>query len=95
MALVRRNPAFADPRQVEASLAEWTRMMTILEDRLAGTRAHVGGPDFTLADIPIGLSVNRWFMTPTKGPALAAVTQYYDRLNERPGFRKHGRNGTA
>jgi glutathione S-transferase len=51
-----------------------------------------------LADIAIGLSVNRWFATPLDDalrPALPAVAAYYDRLAERPGYRAHGRNGTA
>jgi glutathione S-transferase len=92
-AIVRRNPAFGDVRQVEASTADWTRMMAILEARFAITGAYVAGAAFTLADIPIGLSVNRWFMTPMEKPAFVAVAAYYERLSARPAFRKHGRNG--
>ncbi len=47
----------------------------------------------TLANIPIGLSVNRWFMTPMQRPSFPAVEAYYERLSERPAFMKHGRNG--
>ena len=50
-------------------------------------------PAFTLADIPIGLSVNRWFMTPMQRPSFPAVVAYYERLSARPAFMKHGRNG--
>ena len=39
-------------------------MVAILDSQLARTGGHVVGASFTLADIPIGLSVNRWFMTP-------------------------------
>jgi glutathione S-transferase len=92
-AIVRRNPAFGDARQVEASTANWTRMMGILEGRFATTGAYVAGTAFTLADIPIGLSVNRWFMTPMERPTFAAVAAYYERLSARPAFLKHGRNG--
>ena len=92
-AIVRRNPAFSDARQVEASTADWTRMMAILEARFAVTGAYVAGEAFTLADIPIGLSVNRWFMTPLQRPAFAAVAAYYERLSARSAFLKHGRNG--
>jgi glutathione S-transferase len=49
---------------------------------------------FTLADIVLGLSVHRWFMTPMERPELPAVAAYYDRLATRPGYRLHGRNGT-
>jgi glutathione S-transferase len=92
-AIVRRNPAFGDARQVEASMVDWTRMMAILEARFALTAAYVAGAAFSLADIPIGLSVNRWFMTPIERPAFAAVAAYYERLSARPAFLKHGRNG--
>jgi glutathione S-transferase len=92
-AIVRRNPAFGDVRQVEASTVDWARMMSILDDHVAITGAYVAGATFTLADIPIGLSVNRWFMTPLQRPAFAAVAAYYERLSARPAFLKHGRNG--
>lgn len=92
-AIVRRNPDYDDPRQIEASKKEWTRMVGIVEAQLATTGAYIAGDRFTLADIPIGLSVNRWFMTAMERPAFPAVAAYYDRLSERPAFLKHGRNG--
>ena len=92
-AIVRRNPAFHDRREIEASTKQWTRMVHILDRQLMRTGAYVAGAAFTLADIPIGLSVNRWFMTPMERPPLPAVSAYYERLSERPAFLKHGRNG--
>ena len=68
-------------------------MLGILNARLTETKAYVAGPSFTLADIPIGLSVNRWFLTPMQRPLFPAVDAYYERLSERPAFMKHGRNG--
>ena len=68
-------------------------MVGIVEAQLATTGAYIAGDRFTLADIPIGLSVNRWFMTVMERPAFPAVAAYYDRLSERPAFLKHGRNG--
>ena len=82
----------------QASSRDWAHFMGILEQRLRETGAYVTGEAFTLADIAIGLSVNRWFATPLDGalrPELPAVAAYYDRLAERPGYRAHGRNGTA
>lgn len=95
MALVRRDPAFDDPRQIAASTTNWNRMMSILDARLVATQAFVAGANFTLADIPIGLSVNRWLMTPLVRPSLPTVNAYYERLSARPAFLKHGRNGIA
>jgi len=65
----------------------------MLDEQLARTGAFVAGPTFTLADIVIGLSVNRWFETPIERPALDHVQAYYDRLTQRAPFRLHERNG--
>lgn len=94
-AIVRRNAAFNDPRDIDTSKKQWARMIEILDGQLARTGGHVAGAAFTLADIPIGLSVNRWFMTPFERPAFADVEAYYERLSARPAFIKHGRNGIA
>ncbi|MFN4017832.1 MAG: glutathione S-transferase family protein [Reyranella sp.] len=91
-ALVRRNPAFDDTRQIEASKADWARMVGIL-DAVLSNQSHVAGDAFTLADIPIGLGVNRWFMAPMDKTSFPAVAAYYDRLSRRPAFFTHGRNG--
>jgi len=93
MGLVRRDPAYDEPTRIDAGVRAWNAAMGILEQRLAATGAYAAGDGFTLADIVLGLSVNRWFMTPMPRPAYPAVAAYYDRLGERPGFREHGRNG--
>jgi len=94
MGLVRRHPAFRDPARIAAGTAGWNANMAILDRRLAATGAFTAGDAFTLADVVLGLSVNRWAMTPlAERPDLPAVAAYYDRLTERPGFREHGRNG--
>ena len=94
-AIVRCNPAFNDKSEIDASKKAWMKMLAILDAQLARTGAYVAGERFTLADIPVGLSVNRWFMTPLERPAFAAVAAYYERLSGRPAFLKHGRNGIA
>jgi len=92
-AIVRKNPSFHDAREIEASKKQWTRMVAILDGQLARTGGHVAGAAFSLADIPVGLSVNRWFMTPLERPAFVHVEAYYERLSGRPSFLRHGRNG--
>lgn len=93
MALVRQSAAHSDPAAIAAGVEGWNRHMGIVEAQLSRTGAYMAGETFTLADIVIGLSVNRWFMTPMRRPALPAVEAYYERLNERAGYRMHGRNG--
>ncbi|RZT10103.1 glutathione S-transferase [Duganella sp. CF402] len=93
MALIRHSPAHADPAAIAASAAEWNRLMTLLDAQLAGTGAYVCGDEFTLADIVLGLSHNRWQSTPIERPALPALQAWADRLGARPAYRQHGANG--
>ena len=94
MALVRRSPAHQDAAAIEASCAKWSTNLAILDRQLDASGAYVAGPVFTLADIPVGLSVQRWFSTPLARPEYAAVSAYYERLSQRAGYLLHGRNGT-
>lgn len=94
MGLVRNSPEHTDIAAIRASAENWNRRMAILEMQLSKTGTFMTGSTFTLADIVIGLSINRWFMTPIDHPVFPAVAEFYERLSERPGFRLHGRNGT-
>jgi len=94
MSLVRHSAAHQDSQAIAASNVAWNHHMTILEHQLDKTGAYAAGAAFTLADIVLGVSVNRWFMTPIERPDLPNVKAYYDRLATRPGFLQHGRNGT-
>ncbi len=89
-ALVRQSPVHTDPASIARSIAQWTRTMTILDNQLGKTGGHVAGPDFTLADIPIALSVMRWFNAPLDHKPLPAVDTYVERLRQRPGFQAYG-----
>ncbi len=91
--IVRKNPAKQDEGRIRESLQVWEEKMDILEIRLAETAAYITGDAFCLADIPIGLAVNRWFMTPGTSTGHSAAAAYYDRLTERPGYMRCGRNG--
>jgi glutathione S-transferase len=93
MALVRASPAHTDPAQIEASAANWNRHVGMLEARLAATGAYVAGERFTLADIVIGLSLNRWAMTPMARPDYPHVAAYQARLAQQPGYRAWCGNG--
>lgn len=93
MALVRQSAAHQDVAHIAASTAAWVAHMTVLDKQLEKTGAHVAGSAFTLADIPIGLSVHRWFSTPLRHPILPAVSAYYDLLVQCAGYRAYGRNG--
>jgi len=92
LGLVRGSPAHTDPALIEASVKQWTRNMQLLDAQLLSTNAFVSG-EFSLADIPIGLSVHRWFSTPITQPRLLGLEKYYEKLSERQAYLNHGRNG--
>jgi glutathione S-transferase len=93
MSLVRKSPAHTDPQRLAQGVAEWNRHMQILDAQLARTGSHAAGDAFTLADVVLGLSTNRWLMTPMQRPELPALEAYVERLSQRPAFLLHGRNG--
>jgi len=94
MALVRNSPAHGDAAQVEHSIAQWNRHMGILERQLDKTGFYAAGADFSLADIVLGLSANRWLMTPMARPDHPALRAWIERLRQRPGCLAFGLNGT-
>jgi glutathione S-transferase len=94
LALVRRSPDHQDAEAIKASSANWARHIGILDRQLESTGALFAGRDLSLADIPIGLSLNRWFSTPLAHPHFPAASDYFERLADRPGFVAYCRNGT-
>ena len=95
MALVRHSPAHGEAAAVQASVVLWNRLMMLLDAALERSGAYVAGEVFTLADIVLGLSANRWAMTPMQRPTLPALQAWLGRLADRPGYRLHAANGVA
>ncbi len=93
MATVRNSPAHTDAASIAASVAEWNRLMAVLDAQLQRSGAFVAGAQFSVADIVLGLSTQRWYASPIDRPALPSVAAYYARLGERAGFQRHGCNG--
>lgn len=93
MALVRHSPAHIDAEALRLSNEKWTKQMRIMEAQLTRTGAYIAGAHFSLADIPVALSVNRWFSTPFEHADLPAVSAYFERLRTKPGFTAYCANG--
>jgi glutathione S-transferase len=90
-ALARGDPPDPDPAQIAETTAKWNTTMAILDQRLADTGAYAAGEAFTLADILLGLSANRWRRTPlAERPELPAVAAYLERLEGRPAVQAKG-----
>lgn len=94
MGLVRGSDTHSDAGLIAASVAGWNRHMGIVERQLEKTGAYVAGSTFTLADVVLGLSANRWRMTPMERPAMPAIDAWMQRLEQRPGCRAWCVNGT-
>lgn len=92
--LVFKLPEFDDPKIIANGIKGWTRQMARLDQYFAEGRDHMMPHGFTVADIPIGLIVNRWFATPFDKDTFDHVSAYYERLKQRPAYQAHGANGT-
>jgi len=90
-----QEPPWSNPWFVEQGRRDFTHCMRLLDAELsAGGGPHIRGEAFTLADIPLGLVVNRWFAVQGfDKPDLPAVSAYFETLSRRPAFLRHGRNG--
>ncbi|WP_419246687.1 glutathione S-transferase family protein [Serratia sp. NFX21] len=93
MSRVRQDPAYQNADNLAAAEWEWNRLMGLLEHHLSRAGPYAVGEVFTLADIVLGLSLNRWLMTPFSRPDYPALHHYLQRLKQRPGFLLHGANG--
>lgn len=93
MARIFNVPEYQDEDIQRKAINGWTRMMEMIEQYFADGGPYLMGDDFTIADIPAGLVVNRWFSIDFPKPDLPNTLAYYDRLSERPAYKEHGRNG--
>ncbi len=94
-ALVRKSAQHQDAAEIQASVRQWNRTMSLFDAQLQSTDAYAAGQHFTLADVVLGVSTHRWLTTPIERPALPHVAAYMQRLSERPGFQQHVPGGGA
>jgi glutathione S-transferase len=91
-----KEAPYDHPWYVEQGQRELVHVMGLLDKHLGSNGPYVMGDRFTIADIPVGLVVNRWFSLTHPGlkrPDYLALSGYYELMTERPAFRRHGRNG--
>ena len=85
-----RTPAERrDAAAAERSVKATERLMALLDAQLAW-RAFMSGERFTMADIPIGCELHRWFGLPAAlyaRPAWPNLERYFAALRTRPGAR--------
>jgi glutathione S-transferase len=88
LGLVRTPPEKRDMAAIERAVRTTGDVLARLDAVLAKA-PYVAGSDFTLADIPLGVHIHRWFFFPVEKPSLPNLRAWYDRLLERPAYKAH------
>ena len=86
--LVRKTPADRDQDAINRSVAAASKLMLILDRQLA-TAPWLSGNDFGVADVPIGTYAHTFFTLDIDRPDVPHVTDWYHRLQARPGYASH------
>jgi glutathione S-transferase len=84
----RTPEAQRDWPAIHRSLARCVEHFRLL-DRILATRPFLMGDELSLADIPTGTSLYRYFELDIERPELRHVTAWYKRLQLRPAYREH------
>jgi len=87
-AVVRDLKANQDPEKLAAATLRAAQAWQVVDDHL-GDRDYLCGNHLTMADIPLGAAVWRWYNMKIERPALANVEAWHKRLQQRPGFKKY------
>ncbi len=85
--LIRFAPEKRDPAVVETSRVGAEKKLALLDAHLA-TREFVAGSSFTMGDIPLGCSVDRWYKLPLARETHPHVERWYAELRVRKGARQ-------
>lgn len=86
--LVRHRPEQRDNAAIDYAIEELGRHYGLLERRLS-EHDFIAGPEFSLADITIGVHAHRWFSFAFDRPHLPSLRRWYDRLRTRSAYVSH------
>lgn len=84
----RTPPARRDWAAIRNGLERCARCYGLLDRELAG-RPYLAGDRLTLADLPAGATLHRYFGMEIERPDLPAVEAWYRRLAGHPAYRAH------
>jgi len=85
--VLRTPPAEQDWRAIGAALQQCAEILEIPNAVLAN-QPYLSGSAFGMGDIPLGSFVYAWFEMPIERPDLPYLAQWYERLKQRPAYRK-------
>jgi glutathione S-transferase len=84
----RTPEAERDPVAIERAVEECARLVGLLDEALAEL-PFLTGERLSLADIPVGASMYRYFGLPIRRPRVPHVEAWHARLRERAPYRTH------
>lgn len=85
--LIRSKPEDRDSVKIEAAVKKTNHALAML-DRYLGESPYVGGAEFSIGDIPVGILTYRFFSLPIERHRLPHLEAWYKRLGERPVYRR-------
>jgi len=86
--LVRTPEATRDRDAIDVAVRQATEYFTIIDAHLKD-KHYLNGAAFSIGDIPLGCTAQRWFALDIQRPALASLAAWYQRLRERAAFAQH------
>ena len=87
-ATVRTAPEKRDPQAIQTALDKTVKAWQTVDEQLAKHR-FLGGDEFSLGDIPLGVWAYRWFNLPIERPKQANLERWYDSLKQHEPYRTH------
>ncbi|MDH0748128.1 glutathione S-transferase [Pseudomonas sp. GD03842] len=85
--VLRTPPEQQDWAQINAAKATIEGLLRIVEDALAA-QPYLSGSEFGMGDIPLGSFIYAWFEMPIERVEQPHLKAWYERLQQRPAFRK-------
>ena len=85
--LIRTEAEKRDATVIENARIDAEKKLAILDAHLA-TREFVAGASFTMGDIPLGCSVDRWLKLPIAREVHPNVERWHAQLRARPGMKQ-------
>ncbi len=89
--LVRTKPEDRNQDEIDAGIKQGCKFWGMLDTHLEG-RDYIAGDQLTMGDIPLGPQAFRWFELVEDRPSMPNLEAWYQRLTERPAFRKRCMN---
>lgn len=86
--LIRTPPSGPDQAAIDAGCTKVRDGLAMMEARLDG-RDFLAGDQLTIADIPIGCAIYRWYAMSVEHGDFPNVRAWYERLAQRPSYQTH------